>query len=163
MLTKGGVGANLIWRSALGVAMKRGTIKVLATNAAIVGVGVAGATIAYAQGSQSHTSNGVTHGCPFDAGCVSGDDNNRVGYNLKLTYGHLVGSKIGIYRDPSGDGGRYPQDLDAIGTSDNLRLLEVEYDTNPYDECSWATYHYNNTPSMNFNWHWTHDAPYPCQ
>ena len=130
-------------------------------NAALITVGVAGSGVAYALGIQWHTSNGIQHGCPADTGCYgSGDDFNRHGWNEDLS--GMTNSKVGIYFDPGGDGGSWPDDY-VGGQSDSSTIrTDAEFDTNPYDECLWATFHSVETNSLNGHFHWTEDMPQPC-
>lgn len=109
--------------------------------------------IAAAYGTQNHSVNGITHGCPFDPGCTSGGaagDYNRNGYNLKYPYALLDYSYVAVYDAETGS-------FKTSQSCGNCIRVDAYWDTNPKRECEFKTYHYvdDTSYSLNGHYHWT--------
>jgi hypothetical protein len=114
-------------------------------------------TAAFAQGIQNHTTNGITHGCPYDPGCTntSPTDYVRHGYNL-CSYcpndNDMNFSRIRIVRISTGV-------VNKTTSCNNCFRLDNEYDTNPVRECKFLTRHYVEGPNLSQHDHYTESAP----
>lgn len=108
---------------------------------------------ASAYGTQNHSVNGVTHGCPFDPGCTTGGaagDYNRNGYNLKYPYANVDWSYVAIYNAETGS-------FKKSQSCSNCIRVDANWDTNPSLECDFKSYHRVDDTSypLNGHFHWT--------
>lgn len=114
-------------------------------------------TAAYSLGIQNHTTNGIRHGCPFDAGCTGTGvgDYVRWGYNLCDFCGgdnDMDFSRVRIVRISSGA-------VQKTNTCNNCGRLDNMFDTNPVKECKFLTRHYVEGPNLSQHDHYTESAP----
>lgn len=120
----------------------------------LVGMSFVGGVLAY--GTQNHTSNGVTHGCPFDPGCAtSPGDYNRHGYDLN-TVAAVDYMYVSIWNAETNT-------FKISKDCSNCFRVDVQWDTNPKLECDFKTFHDTVDPVYNLNghWHWTASATGP--
>ncbi len=118
--------------------------------------------VAYAYGIQNHTSNSITHGCPFDDGCTGAS--NEAGDYVRHGYNRCADPYPACPND--GDMNFSRVRVKLISTDDivagnncyNCGRVDVEYDTNPKKECKFLTSHYAENPDLNVHDHYTESA-----
>jgi len=118
--------------------------------------------LAYALGSQNHTTNTIKHGCPFDFGCAGttqadeGGDFIRHGYNRCGDSGcsgnnDMNFSRVRVVRISN-------DQIEATNTCNNCFRVDVTFDTNPAKECKFFTRHYSENPDLDQHAHYTESA-----
>lgn len=134
----------------------RQSVVMVSVTVALALVGAA----AYGEGIQNHTSNGITHGCPFDPGCTGTSasaekgDFNKHGYNRCSSCGSDKDMDYSLQRIRRIS----DQSIKAKKACYNCQRSDVEFDTNPTKECKFQSGHYAEGPALNRHAHYTESA-----